>query len=60
MPAVVTTASWLVLWGDMSWLMATAPHQAPLTVIAFTTAFAAVAAGVWNGPVVPSARSRPP
>ena len=55
---------WLLLWDGMAWLMATAPHQAPLTVIAFTTAFAAVAAGVWNlrlnGPVVPSARSRPP
>jgi cell division protein FtsW (lipid II flippase) len=39
---------WLLLWSGMACLMATTPHQAPLTVIAFTTAFAAVAAGVWN------------
>jgi hypothetical protein len=43
--------AWLLLWGGMAWLMATAPEQAaPFTagaaVIAFTAAFAAVAAGV--------------
>jgi hypothetical protein len=39
---------WLLLWAGMACLMAMTPHQAPLTVIAFTAAFAAVAAGVWN------------
>jgi hypothetical protein len=39
---------WLLLWGGMACLMAMTADQAPLTVIAFTTAFAAVAAGVWN------------
>ncbi|MGH3271143.1 MAG: hypothetical protein ACRDN1_19105, partial [Trebonia sp.] len=44
---------WLLLWGGMAWLMATSPAQtAPFTagvaVVAFTAAFAAVAAGVWN------------
>jgi hypothetical protein len=40
--------AWLLLWGGMACLMAMTADQAPLTVIAFTTAFAAVAAGVWN------------
>jgi cell division protein FtsW (lipid II flippase) len=39
---------WLLLWTGMACLMAMTADQAPLTVIAFTTAFAAVAAGVWN------------
>ena len=37
---------WVLLWAGMACLMALTPHQAPLTVIAFTIAFAAVAAGV--------------
>ena len=38
--------AWLLLWGGMACLMAMTADQAPLTVIAFTAAFAAVAAGV--------------
>jgi hypothetical protein len=43
--------AWLLLWGGMAWLMVAAPEQpAPFTagaaVVAFTVAFAAVAAGV--------------
>jgi hypothetical protein len=38
--------AWLLLWGGMACLMAMTADQAPLVVIAFTVAFAAVAAGV--------------
>lgn len=38
--------AWLLLWGGMAFLMATTGDQAAVRVIAFTVAFAAVAAGV--------------